>query len=156
VGRRIVTDPQGRRWRVRRRWLVAPVRPRWRGADGGFFDVPDIGVGDADGLLGAIVAVVVIVILAAFVAFYLLPLAILLVEVLIFVVLAAAGIAGRLLLRRPWTLEAEALDGGPKMMWSVAGWRDSRDALDEIATAVERGRPVALSAAASSAAPGSR
>lgn len=156
MGGRTVVDPGGRRWRVRRRWLGRWRRPRWRGADPTSLDVPDFGLGDADGIIGLIFAIVAIVVLAAFVAFVALPLAILLVELLIFVVLAGAGIAGRLAFGRPWTLEARPDDGGAVRTWSVAGWRDSREALDEIATAVERGRPVALSAAASSAAPGSR
>ena len=81
-------------------------RPRWRGADPSSLDVPDFGLDDADGIIGLIVAIVAIVVLAAFVAFVALPLAILLVELLIFVVLAEAGIAGRLAFGRPWTLEA--------------------------------------------------
>ncbi|MCW2986459.1 MAG: hypothetical protein JWR63_4029 [Conexibacter sp.] len=48
---REVIDPHGVRWRVRRRWLVAPVSPRWRGSesllDGGTPDF-DLDVGDGD------------------------------------------------------------------------------------------------------------
>lgn len=156
LGRRVVTDPEGARWRVRRRWLMAPIRPRYRGADASNFDLPGGGFDAADGVLGAIVAVIAIIVLAAFVAFVVIPLALLLVEVLIFLVLAGAGLAGRVLLRRPWTLEARRLGASTRMTWSVAGWRDSREALDEIAAALQAGRPVALSAAAWSGAPGSR
>lgn len=93
---REVVEPSGRRWRVRRRWLVAPVRPHWRGTDNGWLDAtPDLGVSaDDGGVLGVIAVVVVIVFLAALVAFVLVPLAILLLEILLFVVLARAS-AGR-------------------------------------------------------------
>jgi hypothetical protein len=137
---REVVDPGGVRWRVLRRWWVSPLRPRWRGAqENGLEVLSDVGLALGDVSLGAIGAVIAIISVAAFVAFWILPLAILLVEVLVFVVLAAAGLAGRVALRRPWRLEARS-DGGTRLTWHVAGWRDSRDALAAIATALERGR----------------
>jgi hypothetical protein len=143
VARKVV-DPDGVRWRVLRRWWVSPVVPRWRGArDGGGIDgVPDLGLDLDDGIFGAIAVVLVILAVAALLAFWILPLAILVVEVLAFVVLAAAGLAGRLAFRRPWRLEARS-DAGTRLTWHVAGWRDSRDALAAIATALENGRPPA-------------
>jgi hypothetical protein len=147
VARKVV-DPDGVRWRVLRRWWVSPVTPRWRGArDDGIDVVPDLGLDLADGLFAAIAAVFAILAVAAFLAFWVLPLAILVVEVLAFVVLAAAGLAGRVAFRRPWRLEARS-DGGTRLTWRVAGWRDSREALAAIATALGQGRlpepPLAL------------
>jgi hypothetical protein len=119
----------------------------------GFGNLPDLGLDGADGILGVIAAIVFIIFVAAFVAFVLIPLAILLVEILIFVVLAWIGVAGRLAFRRPWRLEATVVgDASSKMVWSVAGWRDSREALVEIATALERGQPVVLSSVAGASA----
>jgi len=139
LARRVVA-PDGTRWTVRRRWVHAPVRPRWRGTrDADAFNLADLGgdLGDS-GILGAIAAIIAIVVLAAFVAFVLLPLAILLVEVLLFVLLAGLGLFGRVLLRRPWKIEARA-DDGRRTVREVAGWRDSRDAIAQLAADAERG-----------------
>lgn len=138
MARRVVA-PDGTRWTVRRRWLHAPLRPRWRGPDDGGLggiDLPDLDVGDS--VLGVIAAVLAIVALAALIAFFLLPLAVLFVEVLVFLVLAAAGLLGRVAFRRPWRIEARA-DGGRTIRREVAGWRDSRDAIEQLASELERG-----------------
>ena len=43
------------------------------------------------------------------------------------VVLAVVGVVGRVLFRRPWTVDA--IDpAGTRHAWSVVGWRSSRDA----------------------------
>lgn len=137
---RTVVDPQGRRWKVRRRWLGTRRAPRWRGGDADALSWIDLGgFGGADGILGAIVAVLAIIALAALIAFFLLPLAVLLVEPLVFLLLAGVGLMGRVAFRRPWTLEARVVGGPTKLSWSVSGWRNSREKLDEIATALERG-----------------
>jgi hypothetical protein len=139
---RRVTAPDGTEWTVRRRWVHAPIRPRWRGTrDADAFDVAD-GLGDFgdSGIFGVIAAVIAIVVLAALVAFVLLPLAILLVEVLLFVLLAGLGLFGRVLLRRPWRIEARAAGGGRRaVVREVSGWRDSRDAIAELAAEAQRG-----------------
>lgn len=144
MARRVVA-PDGTEWTVRRRWVHAPIRPRWRGTrDGDAFDWLDLGGGLGDsGILGVIAAIFVIVVLAALIAFVLLPLAILLLEVLVFLLLAGLGLLGRVLLRRPWRIEARA-EGGPgaarpPIVRSVSGWRDSRDAIAELAAELERG-----------------
>jgi hypothetical protein len=139
VARRVV-DPHGVTWTIRRRWLHAPIRPRWRGPeDGG--SALDLASG-LDGL-GPITVVVGIIALAALLAFFVLPLAVLLLEVLAFLALAGAGVLGRVLLRRPWRIEARDGDGR-EQTWAVAGWRDSRDAIEEIAAALAAGRGVDL------------
>jgi hypothetical protein len=88
VARRVV-DPHGVTWTIRRRWLHAPVRPRWRGPDDGA-SVLDLAFGLDD--LGPITWVIGIVVLAGLLAFVVLPLAVLLLEVLVFLLLAAAGV----------------------------------------------------------------
>jgi hypothetical protein len=51
----------------------------------------------------------------------------------------AAGMIGRLFLRRPWIIEAASSDG-EALTWQVGGWRQSRHALDEAARALAAGR----------------
>jgi hypothetical protein len=139
---RRVTAPDGTLWPARRRWVHAPIRPRWRGTrDADAFSFADLGDGLGDsGVLGAIAAIIAIVVLAALVAFVLLPLAILLVEVLLFLLLAGLGLFGRVLLRRPWRIEARAEGSGRRpVVREVSGWRDSRDAIAELASEAQRG-----------------
>ncbi|WP_445149069.1 hypothetical protein [Baekduia sp. Peel2402] len=139
MARRVVA-PDGVRWTVRRRWVHAPVRPRWRGTrDADAFSFADLGGGLGDsGVLGAIAAIIAIIVLAAFIAFVLLPLAVLLLEVLLFLLLAGIGLFGRVALRRPWRIEARSSDGR-RTVREVSGWRDSRDAIAQLAADVERG-----------------
>jgi hypothetical protein len=75
-----VVAPDGARWRVRRRWLGGRSLPRWRGMSGG--DLGDsllevVGAG-GDNILGAIAFALAA--LVALLVFFVLPLAILLVE----------------------------------------------------------------------------
>jgi hypothetical protein len=153
-----VLAPDGARWRVRRRWLGGRSLPRWRGMRGG--DVGDsvldlFGSLGGDNILGTIAFVAALAAAVALLVFFLLPLAILLVELLVFLLLVALGIAARVLLRRPWLLEAD--DGVMTRRWVVSGWRASQEALAEIAAALERGDAQVLpSAAVASAGPGRR
>lgn len=145
-----VVAPDGARWRVRRRWLGGRRLPRWRGKDAGdLWSWVDAGTpfDFGDSVLGAIAFVVAIVVIAAVVVFLVLPLAILLVEVLLFLVLVALGVLARVALRRPWILEARR-DDGRELLWSMAGWGASREALAEIAAGLERGDPQVLPSAA--------
>jgi hypothetical protein len=131
---REVVDPAGVRWRVRRRW--APdrrLRPRWHGD---VIDVPDVTcLGDEPGgvLAGVVIAVVVIVAAIVFV-----PLLLLLGEMVLFLAVAVLAVVGRVLLGRPWTLEAEAPE--TRLSWRVKGWGASRRAMTEIAAALARGQ----------------
>jgi hypothetical protein len=137
---REVIDPAGTRWRVRRRWGTGRRLPGMRWGEGGFDGLGNLGPFDDFGGI----AVAILVVVAAFVlVFVVLPLAILLLELLLFVLLLLAAVAGRVLLRKPWTLEAS--DGTVTLEYRVSGWRNSREAIDEIAAALERGqRPTGL------------
>ena len=152
-----VVAPDGARWRVRRRWLGDRSLPRWRGMSSGdlggsLLDV--VGAGGSS-VLGAIAFALALAAVVALLVFFVLPLALLLVELLLFLVLVGAGIAARILFRRPWLLEAT--DGVMTRRWVVSGWHDSRDALAEIAAALERGDAQVLpSAAVASVGPGRR
>ncbi len=93
-------------------------------------DIPDPGcapdVGEA--ILVFIVAIVVVL----FLIFFGIPFLIALGELLIVLALAVAGLVGRVLFRRPWTVDAVSPDG-EHTMWSVVGWGASGAARQFIA-----------------------
>lgn len=130
----LIADPSGRRWSVRREWLGLR-RPRWRGIEDpsspGSLDVAD----DPTGIL-MVIAIVFFVIFLIVVA---LPLLVFGVELVIVLGGAAVGLAGRLLLGLPWTLEARS-DDGRRVVQRVKGWRDSRDALAALRDNAAAGR----------------
>lgn len=141
-----VVAPDGRRWVVRRRWLprlgTETVWGRFhrrfrqmarRAGDAADADpgcIADIGEGVA-----AAIAVTVGLLLLIFV---LLPLLIAIVDLLVILLLALLGIAGRVLLRRPWTVEASS-DNGTSLRWKVVGWRASAAKIDEVSTHLAAG-----------------
>jgi hypothetical protein len=66
------------------------------------------------------------------------PLVLAIVDLAVLLVLAALGIVGRLLFRRPWTIEAVGSDD-TRLTWHAVGWRASAARRDEIATALAAG-----------------
>jgi hypothetical protein len=149
---REVQAPDGRVWRVRRRWLPKqprrvprsivrdgyPERSRWW-----WWGPPDFDFG-LDGLLGAIGAVVTLVFLLVFLLTIVFPLIAFTLELLLFVVLATAGVIGRLVFGRPWRIEAATI-GTPRMTREIQakGLRGSREAIDELALEISSGRGTA-------------
>ena len=121
-----VVDPDAVEWEVGRRWLERPGWSRRRDVDGDGWWYAD--GGDVDGLLG-IALVVAFVLLLVFG----LPL---LVAVLGLVV-ALGGLVARVLLGRPWLVEARNERG--ELAWRVRGVRRSRRAVEEVAAALARG-----------------
>jgi hypothetical protein len=119
---REVQSPDGRVWRVRRRWL--PKRPWlppedavergrlqwWWGLDWMVFER----------------------------IFY--PAVMLLADIAWFVVSLPFAILGRLLLGQPWRIEAATI-GRPRMTREVyaKGWRGSREAIDDLARRIASG-----------------
>ena len=131
-----VRDSRGRQWRVRRRWLTIR-RPRWHGKrDPGLdgLDFIDLFDDPISGIVGLVVGVVFVVLLAVFV----LPLVLFLGELLLLIPLALLGVLGRLLLRRPWIIEARC---GPSVVRTeVAGWRNSSREISRLAAEARAGR----------------
>ncbi|HEV2727531.1 MAG TPA: hypothetical protein VGV34_04505, partial [Solirubrobacterales bacterium] len=144
----------GRRWRVRRRWLESPrpnLRRRWRknkDEASGAWDLGwgiDAALGGFGMILLAVVAVVLLSVLLLGIALELIALALVL----------GASFFGRMVLRRPWIVEAvEVGEPEERVAFAVKGWRGSRAALRELRTAIaasgppERlasGRPLATS-----------
>jgi hypothetical protein len=142
-----VRDPQGREWRVRRRWLARPFRrPAFlgEGRDGSsrgeswwgeLVPFPDLG-----DLVGSIVVAIIAAALVIVFVVLVWPLLVALVDAVVLLLAALIGIAGRVLLGRPWIVEARRLDGvSEPLEWRVTGWHRSRLAISEIRTAIARG-----------------
>ena len=121
-------------WHVRRRWAPRHLgsqtiwarfrdrtrKVRRRTSDLG--DVPDPGCAPdiAEGIVVFLVALAVIV----FLIFVGIPFLIALGELLLIVLLATMGVVGRVLFRRPWTVDAVD-PAGAHRSWSVVGWTAS-------------------------------
>jgi hypothetical protein len=140
---------------VRRRWSSGPETPGGRfrrrarlpleGARavgevaqassffGDLAELPVVGVAFL-----AIAVALLVVLLVVFVALVLVPLLFALAELGLLLVLAALAVAGRVVLRHPWTIEARA-DDGTTLRWAVVGWRASRARRTEIATTLATG-----------------
>jgi hypothetical protein len=73
-------------------------------------------------------------------ALVLIPLLLFGVELVIVGCLLAAGILARLLLGRPWLIEAQLIDGARILEWQVSGWRRSQRLIEQVASDLEAGR----------------
>jgi Flp pilus assembly protein TadB len=136
--RRTVTAPDGRTWTLGRRWL--PRRRRFKkadlsdvGPDGGFdgFDADDLGI---VGLIFAVVAAFFLAVFVALLAFNVIALAL---ELLIVIVVALAGVVGRVVFRRPWIVFAR--HGKERLEWPVVGYLNSRRTLEDVAGRLRSG-----------------
>lgn len=118
--------------------------PRWRKARMGkirpgdaaeaVFTVPDLGGLDD---LGVAVLVLLAVVVVALVV---IPLLLFGIELILLGLLAAAGIAGRTLLGRPWIVQATPEDDSAHALtWRVVGWRRSSHLIAEVATSLGAG-----------------
>lgn len=147
-----VTDPQGGAWTVRRRWIPhrtgiglkarfrrrRRARRRDRNRDR-WYDGLDIGDGclDVDGIVIA-VGVIVAVLLLVFFGW---PLFLLLLDVVWLVVVLVLGVLGRVVLGRPWDVEAVGPDG-LRRRWRVKGFRAAGRKAAELAQHVALGAPL--------------
>lgn len=157
----IVQAPGGDSWRVRVVW-----EPRWRAlarrfggwrrrrrqGDG---DPGDLGVdlpsgggghhgggggwGDlGDDIFIGIAVIVAMIVVGALFWWLLLPLLLLVLDVVVVVVLVLAGVVGRVLLRRPWTVQVRG-PAGVEATTGVVGWRAALRTRDEIADKLRLG-----------------
>ena len=156
VGRRTVIAPDGRTWRVGRRWFGKRIR--LRGEDRpdrpDLSDGPDLSEGFDGSSLGdffsfdditpaGILAGLAIAVAAAFAVLVVWPVVVLAIELVLLLVVAAATLAGRILFRRPWTVEARTQSPTRRVReWEVVGWRRSSALIDEICTGLADGRDV--------------
>lgn len=140
-----VTTPAGSTWTVRRRWTPHRERNlrdrfrRRRPDSDGLLDALDVAADAGDlPVLGA-VAVVVAVFLAILLLAIWFPFVILLVVDIVWLVLAGViGVIGRVLLRRPWQVEARSSD--ERRHWYVPGFRAAGRHRDEIARQFRHGQ----------------
>ena len=135
----IVKAADGTRWRVRRRWLDRPppnLRRLWRQNRKEADEVNWLDAAwwmEGDSIVLGIAAVVVLVL----VIFVLLPLLGIALELIAVLFLLSSGVIGRVILRRPWIVEAQELgDPEERVAFAVKGWRDSSQALRELRTAI--------------------
>ncbi len=158
----VVEGPDGRQWRIRRRWaprlghesLHGRALRRFRGS---FISIAKgvdsfgllalivvvggLGVAFGDGVVGKVTAgatfvTAVVVGLALLLAA--IALATTVVDLAVLAALTAVGVLLRLASTRPWDIEATATDG-EHHQWRVAGWGRSSERRSEIARNVAAG-----------------
>lgn len=150
--RKVVRAPDGTVWTIRRRWIR---RPGWRGRSwpwrrkresdpdrGGRWDLLDLfnfNFDFGDDIAAGILIVLLVAAFVVFMIFFGWPLLLFLFESLLIIPITfVAGIVGRVLFRRPWAIEATAVQATEEteVAWSVAGWRASSRAADQMAAAI--------------------
>lgn len=143
LGPRRVTAPDGVEWRVGRRWVTRRFRWSWkrRGnpapdalANAGSFPVPDnLDFGEGLLLVAAVTAAALILIPVLFFG----------IEIIVVGALLAAGVVSRVVLRKPWVVDArsrDSLTAGRELEWNVRGLRQSRELIDRVAADLAAGR----------------
>jgi hypothetical protein len=126
---------------VRRRWLERPAPNLKRHFHDGAEEAAAEGALEgalnsvADNPLAAIVGGLILFALLI----VLLPLLGVALEVVALVFVLCSGLVGRLLLGKPWWVEAAPLGGDIEQrgVYAVKGWRASRQAVPELATAIQ-------------------
>lgn len=140
----VITAPDGRSWRVRRRWVERPVpnlRERWRRSrkeiDGE--DVFDgflvLDGSEGFGAIGIAIGIAIVLLI-------LFPLLGVALELVVLLLVLVYGIFARVVLRRPWIVDAVVVDDAEeRVAFAVEGWRDSSAALHELRTAIAAAGP---------------
>jgi hypothetical protein len=97
-------------------------------------------IGDALPAVAAVIlGVAAIVLLFTFAWFVLFPVLFFLGDLLLILLIAAGGVAVRVLFRRPWKIEASTGPIPERHSWGVVGVRASADAVKTVAYALSRG-----------------
>lgn len=123
-----VVDPEGRTWRVTRRWL--PWRPRRRMVG------PRLWLEGADGIAGFVIALVLGLVVLPVLSFVLLSGG----ELVLLVALLPIVTLARIAFGRKWWVEARL---GFRAHWEqeVGSWAASGQRIRDVAGAIERGDP---------------
>ena len=144
-----VQAPDGRRWVVRRRWAPRMSegafagrfrRRRRNGADSRWWDIVDFPDVFGDSPLVGLAIFVGLIVFVVLMLFVIGPLALALLDLVIWLVLLIAGVIGRVLFRRPWAVEAVADDGATIELTAV-GLSASRQCEQQLAERVRAGLP---------------
>ena len=134
---RTVVGPDGRTWKVRRKWLTRSVHWRGRWSPGESLQVLDgadlLGAGAELPVIGWVLLGLALVVFAVVGLSLLIPLLLFLGE-LAFVLLAVVlGLLARVLFRRPWIVEARVAGTNEGRQWKVVGWRASGEQVEAVA-----------------------
>lgn len=122
-----------------RRWL--PWEPRLRKADE-TLDALDIPAPDGcafDALDDLFVGIAVVIAVVLFVLFVV-PILVVIVELVLLAALVLLGVLVRVLLRRPWIVDARRMGTSLRHSWKVVGWRASGHKIREVAGGIATGR----------------
>lgn len=135
-----VVDPAGRTWKVRRRWVHRSAS--WRGPKGhralDLLDGADLaGEGAELPVVGVIMFAIAALLLAVLAVVFVIPALIFVIELALVLVAVGLGVLGRVLFRRPWTVEARVDGTSQGGEWKVTGWRASGDFLNSVADRLE-------------------
>jgi hypothetical protein len=134
-------SPDGDRWKVGRRWSDRPL-PRWRWrwrAERGAGAAMESGMTALDYGESVVVAIVTAVVVGLAVLI-LLPLVGIALELALLFALLSSGIVGRVVLRRPWIVEATNLDHPERSTTlAVKGWRRSGEAINRVVQEISAG-----------------
>jgi hypothetical protein len=142
MGSHKVKSPDGGDWVVRRRWMKWRPQWPWELQRKPRKDPDKAGLGWLDLLwldeLGlAILATVGVFLLIVFI---ILPAVVFVFQLVVFVAVLALSVFLRVLLRRPWTVEAVSVQPeGERRTWAVVGWRRSRRVIAEVGQGIALG-----------------
>lgn len=143
-GGTVVTAPDGGRWRVRRRWMERTFDPieSLRRHFGDAFKGRGFDPLDGFDFFDSVTVTLVIAGALLLILFVILPLLGVAAELIVVLAALGFGLFSRLVLRRPWIVEAKPLGGGETRRIAVRGWRASARAVDEVASRISAGATV--------------
>lgn len=127
--------------RLREQNLWVRIRSRYKRIvhrTGEAADVPDPGC--AGDLFDDLAVVLILIVIVAVLFFFVVPLLLIVVDLILLLLLTVLGVLGKVVFRRPWTIEASC-DNGDRRMWKVVGWRASGAHLQDVAQHLEAGIP---------------
>jgi len=88
-------------------------------------------------VVGVIFMVLALIIFAIAAVIFVIPALVFVVELLLIVALVGLGLLGRVLLLRPWTVEAREQGADFAYEWKTRGWRASGDLRQSVARQLE-------------------
>jgi hypothetical protein len=151
-----VRAPDGAEWVVRRRWMdrrVPKVAERVKEY------APDLAIeGGLDGLwiADSLTATILLGVAIVLTVFVLLPVLGFAIELILLILILSSGVFGRIVLGRPWIVEARNLTKpGRPLEFPVKGWRRSGELIRQLVSALQAtGVPPAADSRESAKSPG--
>lgn len=90
-------------------------------------------------VIGVVLLGVALVLFAVGFVLLVVPILVFVIEATLIVLIVGVGVAGRVLFRRPWTVEARRGEGGAVHEWKVVGWRASGELVGTVADRLRAG-----------------